>query len=330
MNPPPVPELVAFLHRSGLAPFPEEGDWIPLSGGVSADIWRVDLQSGPICVKQALTRLRVEAAWEAPVSRNQSECAYLEAVGRIVPGQVPAVLARDPALGAFAMAWLDPARHTLWKTELLAGRAEAEAGAELGRLLGRVHARTAGDASLASQFDTGSAFHALRIEPYLLATADKHPDLADWIRTLARRTAETRLALVHGDVSPKNILRGADGPILLDAECAWYGDPAFDLAFCLTHIVAKARVVPHAAIALGEVFSALVEEYLPLVSWEPVSSLEARAALLLPVLALARVDGKSPLEYLGPAQREDLRNAARNAALARRHRLSGARDLLAA
>ena len=109
--------------------------------------------------------------------------------------------------------------------------------------------------------------------------------------------------LVHGDVSPKNIMLGPDGPILLDAECAWFGDPAFDLAFCLNHFLIKRLVVKGAADALAAAFDALVAAYLAHVDWEPAEAVEARAAALLPVLALARVDGKSPVEYLDEAQR---------------------------
>ena len=38
--------------------------------------------------------------------------------------------------------------------------------------------------------------------------------------------------------------------------------------------------------------------YLQEVTWEPVPELEYRIASLLPGLMLARVDGKSPVEYL--------------------------------
>ena len=44
--------------------------------------------------------------------------------------------------------------------------------------------------------------------------------------SLAATTAATKRVLVHGDFSPKNLLAGAGGPVILDAECAWYGDPA--------------------------------------------------------------------------------------------------------
>jgi aminoglycoside phosphotransferase (APT) family kinase protein len=132
----------------------------------------------------------------------------------------------------------------------------------------------------------------------LLATAARHPSLSGRLLQLAVRTAGNHRAQVHGDVSPKNILVGPAGPVLLDAECAWYGDPAFDLAFCLNHLLLKCLVRPEAKQALLESFDILGREYLLHVDWEPIESLEARAAELLPALMLARVDGKSPVEYL--------------------------------
>jgi aminoglycoside phosphotransferase (APT) family kinase protein len=118
------------------------------------------------------------------------------------------------------------------------------------------------------------------------------------LRRIARRTATTKLALVHGDVSPKNIMLGAEGPIFLDAECAWYGDPAFDLAFCLNHLLLKCLWTPAAAAGFLACFDALAADYLAHVEWEPPAEIEARAAALLPGLFLARIDGKSPVEYV--------------------------------
>jgi aminoglycoside phosphotransferase (APT) family kinase protein len=128
---------------------------------------------------------------------------------------------------------------------------------------------------------------------------------------LFETTAETRLALVHGDVSPKNILAGPDGPVFLDAECAWYGDPAFDLAFCLNHLLLKCLWVPAVAPKFLEAYSALAEAYLAGLSWEGRNELEERTARLLPGLMLARVDGKSPVEYLAESGKAIIRRAAR-------------------
>jgi aminoglycoside phosphotransferase (APT) family kinase protein len=270
----------------------------PLTGGVSSDIYKVELAGGPVCIKRALPRLKVAADWEAPVSRNRFEVEWMRVAGGIVPDTVPAVIAEDAEGAAFAMAWLDPARYPVWKAQLRDGRITPETAAAVGRTLAAIHNATARNADIAARFASDGIFYSIRLEPYLLATGDKHPDCAAALRSLVEVTEGTHLALVHGDVSPKNILAGPKGPVLLDAECAWYGDPAFDLAFCLNHMLLKCTWRPQWAAKYLACFDALAKTYLDAVRWEPRAEIEARAARLLPGLLLARVDGKSPVEYL--------------------------------
>ena len=115
----------------------------------------------------------------------------------------------------------------------------------------------------------------------------------------------------------KNILVGARQPSqrgparAADAECAWWGDPAFDLAFVLNHLLLKCLWTPAARDDFLRCFDALSASYLAQVDWEPGAAVERRAAALLPGLLLARVDGKSPVEYLTEdAQREVVRRVA--------------------
>ncbi|HYT47720.1 MAG TPA: phosphotransferase, partial [Burkholderiales bacterium] len=214
-----------FVRRSGLARDGEQPKVEALSGGVSSDIWRVDLASGPVCVKRALPRLRVAELWEAPIERNRYERRWMEIAARAAPGAAPAVLAGDDEAGLFAMQYVD---YPVWKERLRRGEADPAFAARVGATLADIHAATARREDIAREFPTDAIFYAIRLEPYLVATGAKHPDLASIMKQLVHRTAKTRLALVHGDVSPKNILVGPHGPVFLDAECAWYGDPAFD------------------------------------------------------------------------------------------------------
>jgi aminoglycoside phosphotransferase (APT) family kinase protein len=305
-----LPEtVIAFLRGAGLAEPDELPVAVALAGGVSSDIWKVELRSGTLCVKRALPRLRVAQVWEAPVERNLYERRWLETASRIVPGIAPRVLAASDE-GLFAMEYLDTL--PLWKDELREGRADPAFAHAVGARLAAVHAATADDAAIAAQFATDANFHAIRLEPYLLATARAHPDLADRLQALVARTAATRRVLVHGDVSPKNLLLGRDGPVFLDAECAWFGDPAFDPAFCLNHLLLKCLWHPPATARFLDCYTALAEAYLAGIAWEPRAELEARIASLLPGLLLARVDGKSPVEYLtDESQKDSVRRVAR-------------------
>ena len=290
--------LIGALRRARLIPPGEEPTITPLAGGVSSDIVRVDAGGRSFCVKRALPKLRVAADWHAPVQRNHSEAEWIRVAGEIVPDAAPRLLAEDVEAGLFAMEWLAPEAYPVWKTQLAEGAIEPATAAEVGRRIARIHAATAGRAEIAARFATDDIFWPIRLEPYLLATAARHPDLAVALRSLAETTAGTKRALVHGDVSPKNILVGPRGPVFLDAECAWYGDPAFDLAFCLNHLLLKCAWRPQWRDRYLACFRALAESYLPNVKWEAADAFEARCARLLPGLFLARVDGKSPVEYL--------------------------------
>ena len=270
----------------------------PLTGGVSSDIFLVDTGERKFCVKRALPKLRVQQDWRAPVERNRWEVAWMQVAAKVEAGAVPRVLGEDAQAGAFAMEYLAPERYPVWKVLLRDGRIDAGFAAAVGERLGRIHAATANDAAIAGRFATDHVFHPIRLEPYLEATARVHPALAERLLMLSGTTATTKCCLVHGDASPKNILAGPQGPVFLDAECAWYGDPAFDLAFCLKHLLLKSVWRPQWIEQYLAAFRALATAYLRCVTWEPATAVEARIAALLPGLALGRIDGKSPVEYL--------------------------------
>jgi aminoglycoside phosphotransferase (APT) family kinase protein len=306
--------LTQALRRMALVSAHNAIRLTPLAGGVSSDIYRVDTGERTLCVKRALPKLKVAADWRAPVERNRYEVAWLREAGRMVPGAVPALLGEDPDAGAFAMEWLPPDRYPVWKSLLRDGTIELSTATAIGDVLGRIHAGTADRPDIAATFPTDAIFHAIRLEPYLVATGRAHPDLAPRLQALVERTATTRRVLVHGDFSPKNILIGPAGPVILDAECAWFGDPAFDVAFVLNHLLLKGEWRPAECKRLLLAFAALVDAYRPHVRWEPWATLDARTAALLPGLLLGRVDGKSPVEYL---TEEAARNRVRQFARAR-------------
>ena len=142
------------------------------------------------------------------------------------------------------MEYLEPAAYALWKAELMAGRIDQMFAGRVGDVLGRLHAAGA-DPSILGRFPNAKTFHDIRIEPYLLHPVAHHSDLRTPLEALAKGLASRPRVLIHGDASPKNLLRSPAGaPVFLDAECATAGDPAFDLAFCLNHLLLKGRLFP--------------------------------------------------------------------------------------
>lgn len=316
--------LIAALRRMGLIGETERPRVTALEGGVSSNILRVETDRTVFCVKQALPRLRVAREWTAPIERNFSEIAWIELAGRINPSAVPKLLGSDRTSSLFAMEYLDPLTYPNWKVQLSDGVIELATAEAVASLILSVHRATAHDRDVAGSFGNDHIFHPIRIEPYLLATAEIHDEIASVLRSIAQSLAETKIALVHGDISPKNILVGPNGPVLLDAECACYGDPAFDLAFCLNHLLLKCVWRPRWTERYLEAFDTLAATYLAGVDWEDRVTLDARAARLLAAFLIARIDGKSPVEYIVA---DDERNQIRRAAI--RHLNSTRPDLAA-
>ena len=308
----PAAEIARSLSRLGLLAPTEALRVTPLAGGVSSDISLVEADGRRFCVKRALPRLKVAALWEAPIERNAAEAGWMRTVQAWLPNAAPKVLGEDPDAGLFAMDYLPPEEFPLWKTELIAGLVDQDFAAAVGRDLASIHARSAAEPRLRAEFANDDTFEAIRIEPYLRATARAHPALEARFDALARTTLATKRALVHGDVSPKNILKGPCGPVFLDAECACFGDPAFDLAFCLNHLLLKGARLGADRARYLDAYAALANAYLSGVDWEEAGEVEGRAAALLPALFLARIDGKSPVEYL---TRDSERDAVRRAAV---------------
>jgi aminoglycoside phosphotransferase (APT) family kinase protein len=277
----------------------------PLGGGVSSEIWKVSTAAGELCVKRALARLKVAAVWEAPLERSHFEAEWMRVAGEIRPDNVPELIAEDLERHLVVMCYLPPEQFRLWKSMLRDGETDVAFAAEVGRVLAAIHAATADDPAIARRFATDAAFHAIRLEPYLEATGRVHAEVAPRLMQLSLNTAAMRHCLVHGDVSPKNMLVGPHGPVILDAECAWFGDPAFDLAFVLNHLLLKCLWTPSASAGFLACFVALSQAYAAGVTWEAAASIEARVAALLPGLMLARIDGKSPVEYITASAQKD-------------------------
>jgi aminoglycoside phosphotransferase (APT) family kinase protein len=308
----PHENITAFIVAAGLADQREHPRFEPLTGGVSSEIWLVQTSRKRFCVKRALPKLRVAADWQVPIERTNYEAAWLTRIGLVMPNVVPRVLAEDSHAGLIAMEYLAPENYSSWKADLLAGHSNDGIAAAIGAPLGRIHSFFARDPAAPEMFRSDDIFRSIRLEPYLIATGRAHPQLLHRFEELAARTAGTKRSVVHGDISPKNIFVGPIGPVFIDAECAWFGDPAFDVAFCLNHLLLKCLAVPANADDYLEYFDALWLAYVARVDWEEVEALEARVASLLPALFLARVDGKSPVEYI---ETEEARDAVRRVAI---------------
>ena len=296
-----------ILEELGLLPEDAAVTVTPLTGGVASDIAKVMVNDTPYCVKFALAKLRVKADWFAPVERNLAEYHWLKTAADIAPQTSVRLFGHSPKHNGFVMSYLDDQTNYLLKTALLTGQSQGNEAAETGKLLGQIHRASAKQSFDRTPFQNRDDFHALRLEPYLLFTANQHNDVRDTLIEMAEQLYENDAVLVHGDVSPKNIIISDQRPILLDAECATMGDGVFDCAFFLNHLILKAIKCADYREDYMSYCLDFWNHYTPFIDFEEKSTFEMRLTKLLPMLMLARVDGKSPVEYLNSAEQQMIR-----------------------
>ncbi len=305
--------LLAYLRTTDRIPADESPTISILKGGVSNRTVLVEREKSEGWVlKQALPKLRVRVDWFSSPARIHQEALGLRWLRQLAPpGTIPALVFEDHERHLLAMEAV-PRGHENWKAMLLAGRLERGHVEQFARLLGTVHRAAAERAGeLAPVFADRSFFESLRLEPYYLYTARQVPEAARFLEALVDATLARRDTLVHGDYSPKNVLVYRDRLVLLDHEVIHWGDPGFDLGFGLTHLLSKAHHLPERRAAFAEaarLFWAVYRETAGDAPW--AEDLEGRAVRHTLGCLLARVAGRSPLEYLTEPQRERQQDAA--------------------
>jgi aminoglycoside phosphotransferase (APT) family kinase protein len=303
---------LAAMQSSGLVGEDAVAAVEPLAGGVSNDVVAVRAGHAAFVVKRALPRLRVAEVWEASAERSYTEAAALRWAAGVAPDAVPSVVAVDREHNVLIID-LAPSDYGNWKQQLLAREVRPDVGARLGGLLGAWHVASASDPAVIAQFDDQEAFGQLRVRPFYAVAAERNPAAGAVIAGIVERMAATRISLVHGDFSPKNILvQPVDGGGLwvIDWEVAHAGDPVFDVAFLLHHLICKTVARPE----LHEELRTTAEGFLEAYSDRTQAALGPvdRRYLMAhtAALVLARVDGKSPVDYFTVAQRDAARSLA--------------------
>ncbi|MFH5833987.1 phosphotransferase family protein [Halalkalibaculum sp. DA384] len=279
----------------------------PLEGGVSSDIYLATDGRHKYVIKQALQKLQVEDDWYADISRNDIEQDFIRYLGKYRPGAIPKLIYNNKEEHFYVMEFLGKDFRN-WKQEMLGGVFNRDTAVKAARLLADIHLHSQDDDDLRQQFNNLENFHSLRIEPYLITTGRRHPRLQSHFDEEAERLQQHRQALVHGDFSPKNIMVKGDRVVILDHEVAWYGDPAFDAAFFLNHLYLKMLYHYTRQGEIVDLATAAWDTYFSQLDKPLREGLEKRVGRLLLMMMLARVDGKSPVEYLEERQQKFIRD----------------------
>lgn len=309
-----APELAAhtvasYLIGRGLLPAgPASVE--ELGGGVSSQVFLVASNRLRLVVKQPMPRFRVRDEWLVDTDRIRVEADFLRLIGARLPARsVPEFVSYDGADQVLVVA-AAPSSYRPWKTSLLANDADPGLAQKAGAVLARIHGLGVEEPSLRSSFDQPRLFDQQRIDPYLRTLMARHPQHTPALRAVIEHLERDRTTLIHGDFSPKNMLTDKRALMLVDHEVATWNDPLFDVSFFLNHLLLKfVHTGPSEAIA--DCVRGFLDAYTSGAPSESRDRLRSPSHLL-PALMLARVDGKSPVEYLSEPNRREVRERAGN------------------
>lgn len=293
--------LHSYLLDRHLIQTGEHVQYTSLTGGVSCKVVRVERKKRSFVVKQALSKLNVKDDWFSDIRRILIEKDCLIALNELIPEAVPDFVHSDDEQYLYVME-AAPLEAEVWKQQLLAGRLDFQVTEQIAIALATVHQHAAKSKRFHERFANQQIFKELRISPYLETVKEKHPSLQAMIDETIALLLEQRLTLVHGDFSPKNILVTKKRLYLLDYEVAHIGHPAFDLAFVTTHFLLKSINEKKWAPAYLHLMQCLIASYFKHIDFIDRQQLERETVRLLAFLFLARVDGKSPAEYITAAE----------------------------
>jgi 5-methylthioribose kinase len=303
--------LSSYLAENGLIRDASRLRIHPLGGGVSNTVLLVEGDAVRWVAKQSLGKLLVKDDWRSDRRRILREADAIRCLGpKLDEGCLPKIIHVDEQHYFFIMTSA-PADWTVWKESLLQGRVDLAVARQAGTLLGRLVKASRADHDAQRSFEDRTVFCQLRIDPYYRTTALRHPDVSEALGKLIEESWQVRAGLVHGDYSPKNMLIHGEKICLIDFECVHWGDPAFDSGFLLNHLMLKAFHQPRFQSAYLEAarqfWTILASELRPV----ELANFEPRTLRHLGGLMLARMDGKSPVEYI---QAEETKARVRRAA----------------
>ena len=294
--------VLSYLIEKEIISATDEAEVEVLTGGVSNVVLAITTKDKKMVLKQALAELMVAQKWEADQRRAIVEANAIALFHKLSPNQVPNLVFLDPERFILILDRV-PVGSTVWKSDLLSGVINPDVAHVLGTTLAQWHNFGEKDKTARMQFMEDSLFEQLRIDPFYRFVAAKNELLNPVITRLINELEGDKTTIVHGDFSPKNIMVGMDDQVyILDFEVTHVGNPVFDLAFLLAHLLCKRFRTDE---PLEEkLLSAAAERFIS--AYQQIRPIASSLSLHTALIALARVEGKSPVNYLDTSKQSAL------------------------
>ena len=294
--------VLSYLIEKKIISVSDQAEVEVLTGGVSNVVLAITTKNQKMVLKQALAELMVAQKWEADQRRAIVEANAIALFHKLSPDQVPNLVFLDPERFILILDRV-PVGSTVWKSDLLDGVINPDIAEVLGTTLAQWHNFGEKDKEARLQFMEDSLFEQLRIDPFYRFVAAKNEALKPVITKLINELEGDKTTIVHGDFSPKNIMVGMDDQVyILDFEVTHVGNPVFDLAFLLAHLLCKKFRTdePLEEKLLGASAERFINAY------EVIRPIDSSLSLHTALIALARVEGKSPVNYLDSSKQSAL------------------------
>ena len=299
-----------YLMETGLVSENDDFDFQYLEGGVSCVVALVKAQGNYFIVKQALRKLNVKEDWTCDPGRMAVEMKSNEVYYRLVPDNAPKVVSYDEKNNIFIRE-AAPESCRMWKSDLMGGMLDFKVASSVIKTLVTVHNRCAGDEQIAKDFSDKEMFYKLRIDAYFEFSLKSNPTLTQYAKPIIDELMNSGITLVHGDYSPKNVMLDEKKVFITDYEVSHYGHPCFDIGFLSNHLILKSIHMREFGGAFLSMLQYVLDIYFDEMNFMPKDELETSFVRVLPLLMIARVDGKSPVEYIvDPNVKEFVRKAA--------------------
>ena len=273
-------------------------DFTRMEGGVSSEVYKVKTSNKTYCVKRSLAKLLVKKEWFADKKRLKYEYYWLKHCKKIIPNNIPNIITFSEKKDYLVLEFFDQNKFTTLKHLLFKKKINLNLIKNISKNLFKIHNKSK-NTSIKKKFSKNfKNFYDLRLDAYFNEVKRVHPNLKNHINKINRNYIKNSTTLVHGDFSPKNILTDNRSIKFIDAETCNFGDPVFDVVFFNNHLLIKSIIIPEKKNEFLECYKLFFNTYIKLLKGHEKFNFISRCIDMIPIMLIARIDGKSPVEYV--------------------------------